>query len=65
MVERGVYRHYKGGLYEVLGNAVRTETGEKFVIYRPVGVISKILAISECIWNEKIDAQRRRFEREW
>jgi hypothetical protein len=31
----GVYRHYKGKLYEVIGIATHSETGERLVVYRP------------------------------
>lgn len=30
----GIYRHYKGAEYEVLGIAVHSETMEKLVVYR-------------------------------
>lgn len=30
----GIYRHYKGGVYEVIGLACHTETLEWMVIYR-------------------------------
>jgi hypothetical protein len=30
----GIYKHYKGGLYEVHGIAVHSETEEEFVVYR-------------------------------
>jgi hypothetical protein len=30
----GVYRHYKGPLYEVLGLAQHSETEEQLVVYR-------------------------------
>ncbi|OHV07760.1 DUF1653 domain-containing protein [Kushneria phosphatilytica] len=30
----GVYRHYKGALYEVLGTARHSETEEQLVVYR-------------------------------
>ncbi len=36
-IDKGVYRHYKNRqLYEVLGVALQTETGEPLVIYRPL-----------------------------
>ncbi|MEX0740727.1 MAG: DUF1653 domain-containing protein [Pseudohongiella sp.] len=31
----GVYRHYKGPLYDVIGVARHSETGESLVVYRP------------------------------
>ncbi|MCR5108098.1 MAG: DUF1653 domain-containing protein [Lachnospiraceae bacterium] len=31
-----VYRHFKGTYYQVVDVAVHTETGEEFVIYRPL-----------------------------
>ncbi len=33
-VKPGIYRHYKGQDYEVLGVAVHTETEEPHVVYR-------------------------------
>lgn len=35
MVTPGVYRHYKGKLYDVIGIATHSETGERLVVYRP------------------------------
>ena len=32
----GLYRHYKGGEYEVLGVARHSETREPLVVYRPL-----------------------------
>jgi len=34
MLQAGVYEHYKGRRYEVLGCARHTETDEEFVVYR-------------------------------
>ncbi len=36
MAEPGRYRHYKGNEYEVVGDATHSETGETFVVYRPL-----------------------------
>jgi hypothetical protein len=35
-VPPGRYRHFKGGLYEVVGVARHSETEEEFVVYRPL-----------------------------
>jgi len=34
-----LYRHYKGGIYEVLGYPKHTESGEAYVYYREYGAI--------------------------
>ena len=32
-IQKGRYKHFKGGIFEVLGVALHTETLEKFVLY--------------------------------
>lgn len=34
MIRPGVYRHYKGKFYLVLGEARHSETGEQMVVYQ-------------------------------
>ena len=34
MISPGLYRHYKGKYYQVIGVANHTETGEELVVYR-------------------------------
>lgn len=36
VLEKGLYRHYKGKYYEVIGIAKHSETGESLVVYRPL-----------------------------
>lgn len=33
-IKKGIYRHFKGKEYEVLGEAMHTETNEMLVVYR-------------------------------
>ena len=33
-MKRGIYRHYKGNLYELLEVATHSETRERLVVYR-------------------------------
>jgi len=37
-LQAGVYQHFKGGYYLVLGVARHSETEEMFVVYVPLGV---------------------------
>jgi len=34
LIRAGVYRHYKGGMYRVLGIATHSESLDKVVVYR-------------------------------
>lgn len=36
MLKEGLYRHYKGTYYEVIGVAKHSETLEEVVVYRPL-----------------------------
>ena len=44
MVKLGLYRHFKGTVYEVIGVATHSETQEQLVIYRPVSDRNKLWA---------------------
>ena len=54
-VEPGKYRHFKGGLYEVIGEATHTETLEKLVIYRALYGEGKVWARPLSMWNETVE----------
>ena len=41
---RGTYQHYKGAFYEVLGIADEPESGNRYVVYRSLGIMENLLA---------------------
>lgn len=62
MVKRGFYRHYKGGLYLVLGPGRHTETAELGVIY--VSLHYRSLHFRPLtVWNETSRTGEPRFRR--
>lgn len=65
-IEKGLYRHYKGNTYEVIGMAKHSETLEDLVIYRDVTDHEKVWARPACMWNEEVTVGEktvRRFEK--
>ena len=60
---KGRYRHFKGGLYEVLAVAKHSETEEELVIYRNVEHPEKIWARPLSMWQETVERGGQRFLR--
>lgn len=53
-MQLGFYRHFKGGLYEVIGIAKHSETLEELVIYKSLQDQSFwVRPLS--MWNERIE----------
>ena len=71
-IVRGRYRHFKGGVYIVLGTATHSETGEKLVIYHKAGCglfvsdeEQKLWARPAKMWSETVfrhGSEKQRFE---
>lgn len=55
------YRHYKGGLYEVLFLSKHTETNEIMVIYKSIH-FGTFYARPLENWNEEIQDGKKRFQ---
>lgn len=50
----GKYRHFKGGLYEVIGVAHHSETLEEMVVYRALYGEGGLWVRPAAMWNETV-----------
>lgn len=63
----GIYRHYKGNRYEVLGTAIHSETLEMMVVYRALYGAGETWVRPLAMWHEEVEVSGvrvRRFQRE-
>ncbi len=59
----GLYRHYKGKNYRVLGTARHSETEEPLVIYHPEDQPDSLWARPETMFHEIVDTPEGRVAR--
>ena len=55
----GLYRHFKGNYYEVIGLARHSETGEQLVVYRALYGERGLWVRPLSMWNEVVDRDGR------
>lgn len=70
MLKKGLYRHYKGNLYEVLHLARHSETEEVLVVYRALygdyGVwVRPLVMFTEMVQTAQGQAARFALEQAW
>lgn len=58
MIKLGLYKHFKGTIYEVIGIATHSETQEQLVIYRPIFDKNKLWARSLEMFTSKVDKNK-------
>lgn len=59
----GVYRHYKGNLYEVIGFAVHSETLEDMVVYKALYGARKTWVRPLSMWEELVEIDGEKVKR--
>ena len=59
----GVYRHYKGNLYEVIGFAVHSETLEDMVVYKALYGEKKTWVRPLVMWEQTVIFEGRQVKR--
>ncbi len=62
-VKKGKYKHFKGGLYEVIGTAKHSETLEEFVVYKALYGEGGLWIRPKGMWNETIERNGKSFKR--
>jgi hypothetical protein len=63
MVELGLYQHYKGGLYEVVGIAKHSESLEELVVYRTYfapGQLGDFWVRPSAMFSEEVEVNGRK-----
>ena len=58
VMKKGIYRHYKGGVYELIGTARHSETLEELIIYKNVES-GDVWARPAHMWSETVEADGR------
>ena len=54
-IQTGLYRHFKGNLYEVIGTATHSETQEPMVVYRALYGEGGLWVRPAAMWSETVD----------
>jgi len=54
MVKKGLYRHFKGEVYEVIGMANHSETLEEMVVYRATYDEGGLWVRPAAMWDETV-----------
>ena len=57
MIKPGIYKHFKGGRYEVIGIARHSEAEEELVVYRALYGDGALWARPLSMWNEWVSYQ--------
>lgn len=55
LIPVGIYRHFKGKYYGVIGVAIHSETGEPMVMYRALYGDHELYTRPASMWVETID----------
>ena len=58
MIKLGLYKHFKGTIYEVIGIATHSETQEQLVIYRQTSDKNKLWARPLEMFISKVDKNK-------
>lgn len=62
-MEKGIYKHYKGNLYELLYIANHSETMEKMVVYKALYGEGEVWVRPLSMWDELVEVDGKSVKR--
>lgn len=62
-IKKGIYRHFKGNMYEVVGMALHSETVEEMVIYKALYGEGKTWVRPLSMWDEEVEFEGKKAKR--
>lgn len=63
-IKKGIYKHFKGNMYELIDIATHSETLEDMVIYKPLYECDKKVWVRPlAMWNEEVEYQGKTVKR--
>ena len=62
-MKKGIYKHYKGNMYELLYIANHSETLEKMVVYKALYGEGEIWVRPASMWDEEIEIDGKTVKR--
>lgn len=63
MIRPGIYRHFKGNKYEVIGTAKHSETLEEMVVYRALYGEFGLWVRPASMWEETVERDGKTYTR--
>ena len=62
-MQKGIYKHYKGNLYELLHIANHSETLEKMVVYKALYGEGEVWVRPLSMWDEVVEVNGKKVPR--
>lgn len=59
-VKKGIYHHYKSGVYEVIGEAKNPETREDYIVYKDIKDEKKVWTRPKKIFLEEVEVKGKK-----
>ena len=63
MIKTGIYRHFKGNLYEVIGIAKHSESLEEMVVYKALYDEGSLWVRPASMWDETVERDGNVYKR--